>query len=115
VYETVRLANARGHAVAGPSVTPHDIDDAVTGVLEASPFAAFIRTKTGHGLGREVHEAPYIMRGNHQSLAPQMVLTNEPGLYLDGELGVRIEDDVVITPTGSRSLTSFARELTVIG
>jgi Xaa-Pro dipeptidase len=115
VYETVRRANARGHAVAGPHVTPHDIDDAVTTVLENSPFAQYIRTKTGHGLGREVHEAPYIMRGNRQSLSPGMVFTNEPGLYIDGALGVRIEDDVVVTPDGCRSLTTFPRELRVIG
>ncbi|MXU66746.1 M24 family metallopeptidase, partial [Oceanomicrobium pacificus] len=65
VYDTVLAANAAGHAATRPGVTAHEIDDVVTGVLEASPYADRIRTKTGHGLGRAVHEDPYIMRGNH--------------------------------------------------
>jgi Xaa-Pro dipeptidase len=114
VYATVLAANQMGHKVARAGVTAHDIDDAVTGVLEQSPFAAYIRTKTGHGLGRDVHEAPYVMRGNHMVLPAGTVFTNEPGLYIQGKLGVRIEDDVVITETGSRSLTTFPTELMVI-
>ena len=115
VYETVLAANRRGHEVARPGVTAHQIDDAVTAVLEDSPFADRIRHKTGHGLGREVHEAPYIMRGNHETLEPGMVFTNEPGLYKLGALGVRIEDDILVTAEGARSLTTFPTELTVIG
>ena len=84
-------------------------------MLEGSRFADRIRHKTGHGLGREVHEAPYIMRGNHQVLEPGMVLTNEPGLYELGNFGVRIEDDVVVTAEGSRCLTTFPKELKVVG
>ncbi|MBK0326850.1 aminopeptidase P family protein [Rhodobacteraceae bacterium F11138] len=114
VYDTVLRANLRGHAVTRPGVTAHDIDDAVTGVLEASPYADRIRTKTGHGLGRNVHEAPYIMRGNHMALPAGTVYTNEPGLYDIGNFGVRIEDDVLITETGSTSLTRFPKELTVL-
>ncbi len=87
----------------------------MTGVLEASPYADRIRTKTGHGLGRAVHEAPYIMRGNAQSLEPGMVFTNEPGLYRIGGFGVRIEDDVLVTDTGTRSLTTFPTDMTVVG
>ena len=115
VYNTVLRANLAGFAACRPGVTAHDIDDAVTGVLEASPYADRIRTKTGHGLGRDVHEAPYIMRGNHQEILPGMVWTNEPGLYDLGNFGVRIEDDVLVTEQGCRSLTSFPKELTLIG
>ncbi|MDZ4093539.1 MAG: Xaa-Pro peptidase family protein [Paracoccaceae bacterium] len=115
VYDTVLRANLRGHAITHPGVSAHAIDDAVTGVLEASPFAAHIRTKTGHGLGRDVHEAPYIMRGNMQLMEPGMVFTNEPGLYLPGAFGVRIEDDMLVTQTGCRSLTSFPKTLSVVG
>ncbi|TDL84291.1 aminopeptidase P family protein [Palleronia sediminis] len=115
VYDTVLRANLAGHAATCPGATAHDIDDAVTGVLEASPFAERIRTKTGHGLGREVHEAPYIMRGNHAVLEPGCVFTNEPGLYLPGGFGVRIEDDILVTETGSRSLTSFPKDLMTVG
>ena len=115
VYETVLAANLAGHKATLPGVTAHDIDDAATAVLEASPFSDRIRTKTGHGLGRDVHEAPYIVRGNQQVLTPGMVFTNEPGLYKVGAFGVRIEDDVLVTDTGSRSLTTFPKTLTVVG
>lgn len=115
VYDTVLRANLRGFEVTRPGVTAHMIDDAVTGVLEASPFADRIRTKTGHGLGRDVHEAPYIMRGNHMPLPAGTVYTNEPGLYASGAFGVRIEDDVLITADGCRSLTGFDKDLTIVG
>lgn len=114
-YDTVLAANAAGHHIARPGVTASDVDDAVSRVLENSQFAAFKRHKTGHGLGLDVHEAPQIMRGNTQVLEPGMVFTIEPGLYRDGEAGVRIEDDVVVTENGVESLTTFSKELRVIG
>jgi Xaa-Pro dipeptidase len=115
VYDTVLRANLRGHEVTLPGATAHDVDDAVISVLEASPYADRIRTKTGHGLGRDVHEAPYIMRGNPEVLTSGVVFTNEPGLYEIGNFGVRIEDDILVTDTGSRSLTTFPKSLTVVG
>lgn len=114
VYDTVLRANKKGHAVTKAGVTAHEIDDAVIGVLEASPYAERIRTKTGHGLGRDVHEAPYIMRGNHVVLDAGTVFTNEPGLYEIGNFGVRIEDDVLVTEDGSLSLTQFPTDLQVL-
>ena len=114
VYDTVLRANMAGLAVTRAGVTAHDIDDAVISVLEASPYGDRIRTKTGHGLGREVHEAPYIMRGNHMTLPAGTVYTNEPGLYEIGNFGVRIEDDVLITDDGYETLTNFPKELMVI-
>ncbi|MBS9718167.1 M24 family metallopeptidase [Pseudohalocynthiibacter aestuariivivens] len=115
VYQTVLAANEVGNAITRPGITAHDIDDAVTSVMEASPYSDRIRTKTGHGLGRDVHEAPYIMRGNHQVMQAGMVFTNEPGLYEIGNFGVRIEDDVLVTADGCRCLTSFPKELTIVG
>ena len=115
MYECVRTANAAGRDASRPGATAHEVDDAATGALETSPYARFIRTKTGHGLGLDVHEAPYIMRGNPQRLEPGMVFTIEPGLYDLDRLGVRIEDDVLITSDGAESLTGYPRKLTVIG
>ncbi|NRB16040.1 MAG: aminopeptidase P family protein [Rhodobacteraceae bacterium] len=115
VYNTVLAANLAGFDVSRAGVTAHEIDDVVTAVLEASPYGDRIRTKTGHGLGRDVHEAPYIMRGNHQVLPAGTVYTNEPGLYEVGNFGVRIEDDVLITETGCRSLTQFPKDLMIVG
>lgn len=114
VYETVLRANLAALAVTRAGVTAHEIDDAATCVLEASPFADRIRTKTGHGLGRDVHEAPYIMRGNMAELPAGTVYTNEPGLYQIGNFGVRIEDDVLITQDGCQVLTRFPKDLQVI-
>jgi Xaa-Pro aminopeptidase len=114
VYDTVLRANLKGFDVTRAGVTAHEIDDAVISVLEDSSFADRIRTKTGHGLGRDVHEAPYIMRGNHMPLPAGTVYTNEPGLYEIDNFGVRIEDDVLITNDGCTSLTQFPKDLTVL-
>lgn len=115
LYETVLAANLKGHEVTRAGITAHNVDDACTGLLESSRFAHLIRHKTGHGLGRAVHEAPQIMRGNHEKLESGMVFTVEPGLYEIGRLGVRIEDDVLVTDSGSRSLTTYPKNLTVVG
>ncbi len=115
IYHTVLAANEAGHQASMPGATAHDVDDATTRVLEESSFSSRIRHKTGHGLGRDIHEDPYIMRGNEQVLETGMVYTIEPGLYELSDIGVRIEDDVLITATGSESLTTFAKTLTVVG
>ena len=114
-YETVLAANERGREVSKAGLSAHTVDDAVQIVLENSQFAAFRVHKTGHGLGLDVHEAPQIMRGNHQELEAGMVYTVEPGLYRPGECGVRIEDDVVVTEDGIQCLTTFSRELRIVG
>ncbi|SDK40090.1 M24 family metallopeptidase [Aliiruegeria lutimaris] len=115
LYQAVLAANLKGHEITRAGVTAHEVDDACTTVLESSKFADLIRHKTGHGLGRAVHEAPQIMRGNHEKLDSGMVFTIEPGLYRAGSIGVRIEDDVLVTDTGCRSLTTYPKNLTVIG
>jgi Xaa-Pro aminopeptidase len=115
IYETVLAANEKGRACARAGLTAHELDETVTARLRSSPFADMVVHKTGHGLGLDVHEAPQLMAGNHAELVPGTVVTIEPGLYRSGEIGVRIEDDVVIEPGGCRSLTSFPRDLTLIG
>ncbi len=114
-YNTVLAANTRGRDASRAGVTAHDVDDATQMVLENSQFAQFIRHKTGHGLGLDVHEAPQIMRGNKHVLQAGAVFTVEPGLYREGECGVRIEDDVVVTKDGIECLTTFSRELRIVG
>jgi len=115
IHATVLAANRAGVDAVRPGVTAHDIDEAASRVLERSAHAEHVLTRTGHGLGREVHEDPYIMRGNHQALEPTMVFTVEPGLYAPGDIGVRIEDDVVVTERGAESLTRFSREALIVG
>ncbi|MFV2091773.1 MAG: M24 family metallopeptidase, partial [Hyphomicrobiales bacterium] len=115
VYETVLAANEAGLAMVRPGVSAHEIDDVVTGVLEKSGYGDRIRTRTGHGLGREVHEAPYIVRGNPEIMRAGMIFTIEPGLYEIDNFGIRIEDDVLVTEDGCKSLTTFPKALTVVG
>jgi Xaa-Pro dipeptidase len=111
----VLAANAKAREITRPGLTAHEVDDAVISILEASAYADRIRTKTGHGLGRAIHEEPYIMRGNQQVLRAGMVFTDEPGLYRLGGFGVRIEDDILVTESGCRSLTTFPREIMIVG
>ena len=114
VYEVVRQANAAGRAAAKPGVAAQEVDRAARKVIADAGYGASFFHRTGHGLGIETHEPPYIVEGNQQPLEPGMVFTVEPGVYLPGVGGVRIEDDVVITEDGAESLTTFSREWTVL-
>ncbi|MCD7061424.1 M24 family metallopeptidase [Pelagibacterium xiamenense] len=115
LYETVEQANRVGREMVAPGVAIHDLDHAVQSVLRDAGFAENIRHKVGHGLGLDIHEAPQLMVGNHDTLEAGMVITIEPGLYDPEVIGVRIEDDVLVTRTGARSLTTLPRGIQVIG
>ena len=114
MYDVVLKANQKGREISKPGMSMHDLDDGVTKVLEDSAYKDFIVHKTGHGLGMDVHEDPYVMRKNYELLEKGMVITIEPGLYKDKYLGIRVEDDVLITDKGCKSLTSFDRDIRVI-
>lgn len=113
-YEIVRKANEAGRRAARPGVTCESVDIAARQVFIDAGYEDLIRHRTGHGLGMEAHEAPYIVVGNKQVLEPGMVFTVEPGIYRMGEIGVRIEDNMLITEAGAESLTRFPREVMVI-
>ncbi|HLW90062.1 MAG TPA: Xaa-Pro peptidase family protein [Roseiarcus sp.] len=115
VYEAVRAANEVGRSHAAPGTTMHDLDSRVAARMREAGFGDLIVHKTGHGLGLDIHEAPQVMVGNMQQLEPGMVVTIEPGLYRPGDVGVRIEDDFLVTNEGGASLTTFERALTLVG
>jgi Xaa-Pro dipeptidase len=115
IYETVREANAAGRAAAGPGVPCSEVDRAARQVIERAGFGEYFIHGVGHGLGLDGHEGPYLRDWNQAPLEPGMTFTVEPGIYIPGEIGVRIEDDVLITPDGSETLTTFGRELRVVG
>ena len=115
IYEAVLAANALGRELTAPGVSVDRVDREVTAKLRSSGFSSLVVHKTGHGLGLDVHEAPQVMIGNQQLLEPGMVITIEPGLYRNGEVGVRIEDDVLVTDAGSESLTTLDRTLRLVG
>jgi len=114
IYAAVLKANQIGKKISKPKLTLHDLDDQVLNSLCDSGYEDLIVHKTGHGLGMDVHEDPYVMRNNQEVLEAGMVITIEPGLYKQGSLGVRIEDNILITDSGCESLTSFSKDLTVI-
>ncbi len=101
--------NARLNAKPGMSGT--EIDALARGVIASYGYGDQFIHRTGHGLGLEVHEEPYIVASNHVPLEAGMTFTIEPGIYLPGKGGVRIEDDVVLTSDGARSLTNYPRNL----
>lgn len=104
VYELVLQANLAGIAAAKPGVTVGEVDDAVRAVIQKGGYDKFFTHRTGHGVGLDIHEAPYVLSGNSQVLEPGMVMSVEPGIYLPGQFGVRIEDLIVITESGARTL-----------
>jgi Xaa-Pro dipeptidase len=114
-YDTVRTAQAAGRAALKPGNTCASVDQAAREVIESAGYGHFFIHRTGHGLGLEAHEPPALVAGNRAPLQKGQVVTVEPGTYLPGKLGVRIEDDLVITENGARSLTHSPRELTVHG
>lgn len=114
VYETVKAANAAGRAAIKPGATGQDVDRATRAVIEAAGYGQYFTHRTGHGLGLEGHEPPYMVEGETTVLQPGMTFTIEPGIYIPGKGGVRIEDDVVVTETGGESLTTFTRDLITV-
>jgi Xaa-Pro dipeptidase len=115
IAEIVKQANLAGQAASKAGVRAGSVDSAARTVIESAGYGEQFFHRTGHGLGLETHEGPYIFAENDLVLQPGMVHTVEPGIYLAGKGGVRIEDDVVVTQEGSTSLTSLPRELLVIG
>lgn len=114
MYDLVLAANTAGRAAVRPGVTGAQIDQAARQVISDGGYGDYFLHRTGHGLGLEAHEPPYIVAGSTQPLAVGTTFTVEPGIYIEGVGGVRIEDDVVITEEGGKSLTSFERALIVL-
>ena len=113
-YAVVQEANEAGRQAAGPGLTCESVDRAARQVFIDAGYEHLIRHRTGHGLGMEAHEAPYIVLGNKRLLEPGMVFTVEPGIYRMGEIGLRIEDNMLITEDGAESLTTFPRDILII-
>ena len=108
-------ANAAGRAAGKPGVPAGEVDRAARAVIESAGFGAQFFHRTGHGIGMEGHEEPYIFGENGLILEEGMTYTVEPGIYFSGTGGVRVEDDVVVTARGSESLSDLPRDLYRIG
>ncbi len=115
IVEVVKEANAAGRAASQPEVEAGTVDQAARAVIEAAGYGAQFFHRVGHGIGLEEHEPPYMFGENKLVLQPGMTYTVEPGIYLSGRGGVRIEDNVVITANGSETLSDLPRELRILG
>lgn len=111
VYEAVLAANRAGIAAVAPGVRAGDVDAACRAVLAERGYEEHFLHSTGHGVGLEIHEAPSVRKGSNDLLEAGQVITVEPGVYLPGRLGVRIEDMVVVTESGGEVLTESTKEM----
>lgn len=114
VYDVVRRANQAAFDAVKPGVPCEDVDKAARDLITAEGYGDAFIHRTGHGLGLDVHEEPYMVSGNKLPLEPGMVFSDEPGIYLEGNFGVRVEDIVVCTETGARRFNEASRDITVM-
>ena len=115
IHEIVQEANAAGRAAAKSGLPAKVVDIAARTVIEDAGYGEYFTHRTGHGIGMEGHEAPYMRADNERILEVGMAFTVEPGIYLPNRNGVRIEDDLVITKNGAESLSTLPREIVVLG
>jgi Xaa-Pro aminopeptidase len=115
VYEVVREAQQASLDAIRAGVKGEDVDKVARDVIEAAGHGDRFGHGLGHGVGLELHEAPRLSLRSDDVLAPGEVVTVEPGIYLPGKLGVRIEDLVVVTESGPRNLSSLPKELQLVG
>jgi Xaa-Pro aminopeptidase len=113
-YEAVRKAQLAAIAAVRTGVSAGAVDAAARKLLKKNGLDRYFTHSTGHGVGLEIHEAPRVAAREKEILRPGMVISIEPGVYIPGEGGVRIEDMVVVTERGCEVLTPTAKELIVI-
>jgi Xaa-Pro aminopeptidase len=114
VYEIVSRANQATLDIVKPGVACEELDKVARKVITDAGYGPQFLHRVGHGLGLDVHEEPYLVGGNQMPLAPGMVFSDEPGIYIEGKFGVRIEDAVVVTEDGGIRINHATRALTVM-
>jgi len=114
VYEAVREAQERAFDAVEPGVPAGEIDRVARDVIGQAGYGDLFMHRTGHGIGLEEHERPYLVAGNEEPLLPGMCFSIEPGIYLPGRFGVRIEDIVTITEDGAERLNRASRDLEIV-
>jgi len=112
-YDTVRKANTEGRNAVKPGVKAEEVDRAARGIIDEAGLGEFFIHRTGHGLGLDIHEPPWIQEYDGRLLEPGMVFSVEPGVYLPEKFGIRIEDIVTVTGSGVRTLTGFNHDLVI--
>ena len=115
VYATVLEAQAAGLAAFAEGMRGCDVDKAARDVIEAAGYGAYFGHGLGHSLGLNIHEDPRASRTYTGTFPARSIVTIEPGIYLPGRFGVRIEDMVWLAPDGKENLTHFPKDLTILG
>jgi Xaa-Pro dipeptidase len=115
IHDAVLAANQAGRLAARAKMPAQEVDRAARRAITLAGYGDYFLHRTGHGLGLETHEPPYMVEGNLEMLGPGMTFTVEPGIYVPGLGGVRIEDDVLVTASGSETLTTLPRDLISLG
>ncbi|MDG6997975.1 MAG: M24 family metallopeptidase [Nitrososphaerota archaeon] len=111
IYEVVKRAQSSAIQKANANAEAGEVDAAARGVIDESGYGKYFFHRTGHGIGLEVHEAPWIREGNKMKLRSGMAFTVEPGIYLPQKFGVRIEDNLLVEDSGTTNLTGLDHEL----
>ncbi len=114
VYDIVLRANAAAFAAVRPGVECQSVDTAARDLITAEGYGEYFVHRVGHGLGLDVHEEPYLVQGNALPMRAGMVFSDEPGIYMPGKFGVRIEDACVCTESGGDKLNQAPRDLAVM-
>ncbi|OEJ29295.1 peptidase M24 [Streptomyces agglomeratus] len=115
VHDVVREAQQAAFEAVRPGVACQQVDRVARAVITEAGYGERFIHRTGHGIGVITHEPPYMVEGERRPLVPGMCFSIEPGIYLPGRFGVRIEDIVTVTEDGGRRLNTTARELAVVG
>ena len=111
VYDLVRSAQQAAFEAVRPGVECQEIDRVARRVITEGGYGEYFIHRVGHGIGMTTHEPPYLVEGERAPLVPGMCFSIEPGIYLPGRFGVRIEDIVTVTPTGGRRLNTSTHDL----
>ncbi|HKD96028.1 MAG TPA: aminopeptidase P family protein [Micromonosporaceae bacterium] len=114
VHDVVRHAQQAAFEAVKPGVTCQDIDRVARRIIDEAGYGEYFIHRTGHGIGVTTHEPPYMVEGETQTLVPGMCFSIEPGIYLPGRFGVRIEDIVTVTEDGGRRLNNTGHELRTV-
>jgi Xaa-Pro aminopeptidase len=114
LYDALQDGQEEATAAVRPGVPCERVDAVARGIIDAAGYGPNFFHRTGHGIGLEGHEDPYLVAGNAEALAPGMAFSVEPGIYLEGRYGARIEDIVVCGETGPDVLNEAPRELLVV-
>jgi Xaa-Pro aminopeptidase len=114
IFDVVRRAQQAAFDAVRPGIPCQEIDRMARRVIDEAGYGEYFIHRTGHGIGLTTHEPPYMVEGEERTLVPGMCFSIEPGIYLPGRLGVRIEDIVTVTETGGRRLNNTSHDLQIV-